>query len=122
MKNVNQIISDKINEWNLPQDVADIISDTDINMMGELFGGIESADELIAFVRENYDLYDSFRVSAVFEDGASIDNDIISETGRDAIEAELEVAREWFADKDPEYYLVSYYKDGECLYNERKDA
>lgn len=59
--------------------------------------------------------YDSFRVSAVFEDGATIDNDKISATGQDAIEAELEAAREWFGDRKPEYYLISYYNDGECV-------
>ena len=62
--------------------------------------------------------YDSFRVSAVFADGSTIDNDVIEKTGNDAVEAELEKAREWFKDRDVARYMVSYYKDGVCIESE----
>lgn len=62
--------------------------------------------------------YDSFRVSAVFEDGSTIDNDIVKGFGNEAVEAELEEAREWFKDRDVSRYMVSYYKDGTCIENE----
>lgn len=56
--------------------------------------------------------YDSFRVSAVFEDGSTIDNDIVSETGADAVEKEIDLTREWYEGREPEYYIVNYYLDG----------
>ncbi len=61
--------------------------------------------------------YDSFRVSAIFKDGTNVDNDIVEATGEEAVEAELEVAREWFRefDEEPRYFLISYYKDGEWV-------
>lgn len=68
--------------------------------------------------KEGGKAYDSFRVSAVFDDGKTIDNDIIEETGTEAINAELESAKEWFADQSPANYLISYYLDGECIGNE----
>ena len=53
MSNINQTVSDRINQWDIPQDVAGIISDTDISTIAELYGDIETADELVKFVREN---------------------------------------------------------------------
>lgn len=67
-------------------------------------------------------MYDSFRVSAVFEDGTTIDNDMVYKTGDIAVEAELEEAKEWFADKNPTSYLISYYKDDECVISEEREA
>ena len=73
------------------------------------------ADESEQLDYDTVTIYDSLRVSAIFEDGASIDNDIVNDTGEEAIENELTIAREWFADKDPNYYLISYYFNGECI-------
>lgn len=63
-------------------------------------------------------LYDSFRVSAVFNDGTTVDNDIVWDTDRWAVSSELEEAREWFADREPKYFLVTYYRDGEVVGSE----
>lgn len=171
MSNMNQTVSDRINQWDLPQDVADIISDTDINLMSELFGGIETADELIKFVRKNLGtwyavqideddndwgfgsynkdeaiemaaqrnalkvaviemgsdptcideiyMYDSFRVSAISEDGSNVDNDIVYDAGASAVAAELASTREWYEGREPAYYLVSYYRDGKPYRTEK---
>ena len=66
--------------------------------------------------------YDSFRVSAIFSSGATIDNDTIYDTEATAVESELADAREWFADMHPIGYLVSYYKDGECVTSEEREV
>jgi ribosome maturation factor RimP len=63
-------------------------------------------------------VYDSFRVSALFDDGATIDNDIVYDTGSDAVEAELKEAREWFADKNPVGYIITFYRNGESYKTE----
>ena len=65
-------------------------------------------------------IYDSFRVSAIFEDGTSVDNDIIKDTGESAVAAELEVAKDWFADRNPSYYLIRYYLNGKCIRDETR--
>lgn len=67
-------------------------------------------------------MYDSFRVSAVFSDGTTIDNDMVYGAGDTAVASELQNAKEWFADKDPVSYLISYYRDGECILTEEVTA
>lgn len=52
MKNKNQIVCDRIDAWDLPEDVRRVIDSTDYTLMDELFGGIGTAEELIAFVME----------------------------------------------------------------------
>jgi len=76
--------------------------------------------ESTQFCEEEICLYDSFRVSAVFADGTTIDNDIVYRTGKAAIESEIEDAREWFADKEPVHYMISYYRDGELYTTEER--
>lgn len=58
---------------------------------------------------------DSFRVSAVWDDGTTVDNDIVHGVSAEAIEEELEVAREWFADRNPSEYMISYYFEGDVI-------
>ena len=84
--------------------------------MNALLIAVIDRDECI----DEIEMYDSFRVSAVFDDGATIDNDIVEDTTASAVENELEDAREWFADRNPEGYMVSYYRDGECIRSEVK--
>lgn len=125
MKNINQAVCDRIGEWDLPWDVQDVVNDTGLEVMNELFGDIKTPGELIAFVRENLETYDSFMVSAVFEGGATIDNDMVYEecdSQSENVDTELNVARDWFAEKDPDCYMVSYYKDRECVFNEIREA
>ena len=55
------------------------------------------------------------RVSAVWEDGTSVDNDKIDVSGmsdaemEDVINSELASAEEWFSDRNPKEYAVSIY-------------
>ena len=87
----------------------------------ELIAVIEEGDNPVC-IDEIY-LYDSFRVSAVFEDGTTADNDVlVPALGRDSIEAELEEARKWFSEQNPACYMISYYKDGEFVRTELREA
>ena len=58
------------------------------------------------------------RVSAIWEDGTSVDNDKIDVSGmsdaemQDVINSELASAEEWFSDRNPKEYTVSIY-DGD---------
>ena len=58
------------------------------------------------------------RVSAIWEDGTSVDNDKIDVSGmsdaemQDVINSELASAEEWFSDRNPKEYAVSIY-DGD---------
>lgn len=111
--NKNQMVADKLNTMELTEMARNIINDTEIGMMDELFGSLETEEQVERFIREFYT--DSFRVSAVWEDGTTVDNDIIYEVGEDAVKAELEVAREWFADRNPSEYMISYYFEGDVI-------
>ena len=104
--NKNEIVCNRIDQWTLPKDVQHLVDNTDLGIMDELFGDVQTADELIRMVREeDFITYDAVRVSAVFND---------------AVEAELETAREWFAELNPDHYLVSYYTDDECVRAEKR--
>ena len=67
---------------------------------------------------EEMPMYDSFRVSTIFCDGITIDNDIVYDTGADAIRKELEETDEWNVDRIIAGYTISYYADGECFAQE----
>lgn len=62
--------------------------------------------------------YDSFRVSAICSDGSNVDNDMMDYTGEDVVEAELEATKEWYGRNPLLDYMVSYYRDGECVETE----
>lgn len=49
----SKTMMDQIDRWvdDLSQEVRDVISDTDPDVFGELFGGIESVEELEEFVK-----------------------------------------------------------------------
>lgn len=53
-KNINQITADKLDAMELSERVRNIIAQTDINVMEECFGGLETADEVEQYIRENY--------------------------------------------------------------------
>lgn len=62
--------------------------------------------------------YDSFRVSAVCENGNTVDNDVVDYTGQEAVEAELKATKDWYGNNPMLDYLISYYRDGECVETE----
>ena len=54
MKNKNQIVCDRIDGWDLPRFVREYVDSTDYGIMDELYGKIETADDLIRFVSEMF--------------------------------------------------------------------
>lgn len=54
MKNINQQIADKLDAMELSDRTREIINDTDISLMSELFGGLETAEQVEEFISENY--------------------------------------------------------------------
>lgn len=53
-KNINQITADKLDAMELSSRAREIIVNTDIAVMAEVFGGLETADEVEQYIRENY--------------------------------------------------------------------
>lgn len=53
-KNINQITADKLDAMELSSRAREIIANTDIAVMAEVFGGLETADEVEQYIRENY--------------------------------------------------------------------
>ena len=62
------------------------------------------------------------RVSAIFEDGTSVDNDKVEVSGKSdtemqvAIDREIASAKAWFSDREPKEYMVSVYNGDRCIY------
>lgn len=50
----NQETADFLDSLKLSDRARDIIAQTDINMMAECFGGLETAEEVEEYIRENY--------------------------------------------------------------------
>jgi len=57
MKNVNQMVCDRIDSWDIPRWMMDIINDSDYNHMDELYGDFETEDELIDFMEREYGMW-----------------------------------------------------------------
>ena len=59
-------------------------------------------------------------VSAIFEDGTSVDNDKVKvssdEKMQTVIDREIASAREWFSDREPKEYMVSLYDGDRCAF------
>lgn len=53
-KNINQITADKLDKMELSDRARNIIAQTDINIMEECFGGLETAEEVEKYIREYY--------------------------------------------------------------------
>lgn len=53
-KNINQITADKLDKMDLSERARQIIAQTDINVMEECFGGLETAEEVEEYIREEY--------------------------------------------------------------------
>ena len=53
-KNINQITADKLDKMELSYRARNIIAQTDINVMEECFGGLETAEEVEKYIREYY--------------------------------------------------------------------
>lgn len=54
LKQLNQEVADYLDSLQLSREVRDVIADTDINSMAEVFGGLHSEKEVEEFVTENY--------------------------------------------------------------------
>lgn len=54
MKNKNQEMADFLDSLKLSDRARSIIAQTDINMMSECFGGLETAEEMEEYIRDNY--------------------------------------------------------------------
>lgn len=52
--NVNQQVADFLDSLKLSNRARSIIAQTDINMMSECFGGLETAEEVEEYIRDNY--------------------------------------------------------------------
>ena len=50
----NQEVADFLDSLKLSDRARSIIAQTDINMMAECFGGLETAEEVEEYIRENY--------------------------------------------------------------------
>lgn len=50
----NQETADFLDSLKLSDRARNIIAQTDINMMAECFGGLETAEEVEDYIRENY--------------------------------------------------------------------
>lgn len=61
--------------------------------------------------------FDEWRISAVWSDGTTVDNDLHQKTVTvyDDINDELAESEEWFWERDPESFLVSFYDDGDWV-------
>ena len=53
-KNINQITADKLDKMELSDRARNIIAQTDINVMAECFGGLETAEEVEQFIKSEY--------------------------------------------------------------------
>lgn len=61
--------------------------------------------------------FDAWRISAVWNDGTTVDNDMHERTGSalGEINEELAESEEWFWDRDPAEFLVNFYDGGEWV-------
>ena len=53
-KNENQLVADKLDGMELSSRAREIIVNTDISVMAEVFGGLETTEEVESYIRENY--------------------------------------------------------------------
>ena len=53
-KNINQITADKLDKMELSERARNIIAQTDINVIEECFGGLETAEEVEQFIKDEY--------------------------------------------------------------------
>lgn len=51
-RNINQMVADKLNRMELSETATDYIASTDINVMAELFGMCDTAEEVEQVVQE----------------------------------------------------------------------
>lgn len=52
--NINQITADKLDKMELSDRDRNIIAQTDINVMEECFGALETAEEVEQFIKDEY--------------------------------------------------------------------
>lgn len=55
MKNINQQVADKLNGMKLSERATRIINGTDLNSIAELFGGLETAEDVERYIKETVD-------------------------------------------------------------------
>ena len=54
MKNRNQEVANRLAGMNLSQRAQDVINNTDINVLADLFGDLQTEEDVEAYVAENY--------------------------------------------------------------------
>ena len=54
MKNRNQEVANRLAGMNLSQRAQDVINNTDINVLADLFGELKTEEDIEAYVAENY--------------------------------------------------------------------
>ena len=54
MKNRNQEVANRLAGMNLSQRAQDVINNTDINVLADLFGELKTEEDVEAYVAENY--------------------------------------------------------------------
>lgn len=54
MKNRNQEVANRLAGMNLSQRAQDVINNTDINVLADLFGDLKTEEDVEAYVAENY--------------------------------------------------------------------
>jgi len=52
--NINQTIADKLDRMDLSERARDIISRTEIRVMAEVFGGLDTPEEVERYIREEF--------------------------------------------------------------------
>lgn len=55
-KNINMTVGEKLESWELPKDVRDVINGTEFRLIAELFGDIGQPETLVQYVRSNWDI------------------------------------------------------------------
>ena len=54
LKKLNQTVADYLDGLDLSKEAHNIIADTDIGNMAEVFGGLFIVDQVESFIKENY--------------------------------------------------------------------
>ena len=54
LKKLNQAVADYLDSLDLSKEAYNIIADTDINNIAEVFGGLFAVEQIESFIKENY--------------------------------------------------------------------
>jgi len=59
MKNINQIVSERLDSMRLSEGAMEVINDTEISLIAELFGDFETAEEVEEYIEREYGTYEA---------------------------------------------------------------